>query len=384
MSAPRQQAGHDVLEEPGRLARAVLARLAEPGDARMGAAVLRYGPVDVLASLRTGSPALARADGYRTRLDGLDPTEDLRRAQRCRARLLCPGEPEWPSQLDDLGPTAPLALWVRGGEDLRLLAVRSAAVVGARACTAYGEHVAGEMGAELSDRGWCVVSGGAFGIDAAAHRGALSGPGSTIAVLACGVDVPYPRGNDTLFARVLDAGVLVSELPPGAHPTRSRFLERNRVIAAMSRGTVVVEAALRSGALASAARAEALGRQVLGVPGPVTSAASAGVHAWLREGRMGLVTGAADVVEALGSMGRDLAPEPVRGSRPTDELDPESLRVLEALPVRRPAGLDSVARTAGLDHATVLRCLGLLTLDGRAAQEDGGWRLERAAAAPRS
>lgn len=358
-----------------RTARAALSRIAEPGDRRIGAAVLAEGACRVLSAILDGDPSVLPGEAYRSRLADLDPERDLALARRCNARWICPSEREWPSQLDQLGPGAPLGLWVRGGEDLRLLAVQSVAVVGARSASAYGEHVAGLLGAELADLSWCVVSGGAYGIDAAAHRGAIGGDGATIAVLACGVDVAYPRGNEALFARVLDCGVLVSELPPSAHPTRSRFLERNRVIAALSRGTVVVEAAHRSGALATAGRAESLNRPVLGVPGPITSVMSAGVHAWLREGRMGLVTSGAQIVEALGRMGEDLAPAPAREERLRDRLDPLAAQVLDALPVRRGAALDQIARVSGLPPAAVLSALGALILEEFCVQDEQGWRL---------
>ena len=154
---------------------------------------------------------------------------------------------------------------------------RSVAIVGSRASTAYGEHVAGELGHQLAERGWTVVSGGAFGIDAAAHRGALAAEAPTVAVLACGVDRPYPAAHGALLHRIAETGLLVSEWPPGAAPHRHRFLVRNRLIAALTRGTVVVEAAARSGAQATARRARKLGRQVLVVPGPVTSAMSVGL-----------------------------------------------------------------------------------------------------------
>ena len=191
---------------------------------------------------------------------------------------------------------------------------RAVAVVGARACTVYGEHVAGDLAAGLGDRGWTVVSGGAYGIDAAAHRGSLAVDAPTVAVLACGVDVAYPAAHDGLLRSVRAMGVVVSELPPGARPTRRRFLDRNRVIAALGRGTVVVEAALRSGALNTAGHADELSRTVMAVPGPVTSAASAGCHELLRARGAALVTDAADVLDLVGRPG-DRRPRPPPGLR---------------------------------------------------------------------
>ena len=228
---------------------------------------------------------------------------DLRRAERCGARLVTPEDDEWPAlplhalvlataaEPEDpkhqsartVAPVPPLALWVRGPGRLDELADRSVAIVGSRASTAYGEHVAGEFGYQLAERGWTVVSGGAYGIDAAAHRGALAAEGPTIAVLACGVDRPYPAGNGALLHRIAESGLVVSEWPPGAAPHQHRFLVRNRLIAGLTRGTVVVEAAARSGAVATANRARKLGKQVMVVPGPVTSAMSVGCHELLRE-----------------------------------------------------------------------------------------------------
>ncbi len=183
-------------------------------------------------------------------------------------------EAEWPGQLDDLGDARPLGLWVRGTADLRLWALRSVALVGARACTEYGAFMAATLAAGLAEKGWIVVSGGAYGIDGAAHRGVLGAGGATVAVLACGVDRPYPRGHAGLIGRIAEQGLVVGELPPGEHPTPSRFILRNRVIAALTRGTVVVEAALRSGSLVTARAARRLGRHTIGVPTPLPGGAA--------------------------------------------------------------------------------------------------------------
>jgi DNA processing protein len=359
--------------EAERAARAALTRLAEPGDAWLGRAVAGIGAVAVLdrvRAARTGEDE--RLAHYRIRLPALGADPEL--AARVGARVVVPGDDEWPAALDDLGDRAPIALWVAGEGHLGDAAGRAVAVVGARACTAYGEHVAGELAAGLGDRGWTAVSGGAYGIDAAAHRGALAVDGPTVAVLACGVDVPYPAAHDGLLRAVRARGVVVSELPPGARPTRRRFLDRNRVIAALGRGTVVVEAAVRSGALNTAGHAEELSRPVMAVPGPVTSATSAGCHELVRTRGAALVTDAGDVLDLVGDLVAD-AQDPRRGaSRPHDGLDPVTLRVLEALPLRRRAGADSVGRVAGLDPPTVLRALGLLAATGLADAQEGRWR----------
>jgi DNA processing protein len=372
---------NDVREpDADRVARAALTRLAEPGDVWLGRVVAGLGATATLDRIRRPRPDEDRRWAhYRVRLPalGADLGADLALARRFGARLVVPGDDEWPSGLDDLGERAPLALWVRGGGHLGRFTIRAVAVVGSRACSSYGEHVASELGSGLGDRGWTVVSGGAFGIDAAAHRGALAVEAATVAVLACGVDVAYPAAHDGLLRIIGEQGVVVSELPPGARPAKHRFLERNRLIAALGRGTVVVEAALRSGALSTAAQAEGLSRVVMAVPGPVTSSTSAGCHELVRARGGALVTGAADVLDLVGDLGGDASDLRRGEERPHDGLDPATLRVLEALPVSRRAGPDSVARVAGLDAPTVLRALALLASRGLAESADGCWRRSR-------
>jgi DNA processing protein len=276
--------------------------------------------------------------------------------------------------------------------------------------------VAGEIAADLGERGWAVISGGAYGIDAAAHRGALAAEAVTIAVLACGVDYPYPAGHADLFAAIAGQGLVVSEWPPGCRPARTRFLVRNRVIAALGCGTVIVEAGERSGALNTARHAATLGKPLMAVPGPVTSAQSAGCHRIIRDWGASCVTRAADIIELLSPLsapdalapggglhslapgGLDalapggglhgLAPSggPGRPSRPDqdadrmasrDDLDPDSARVLDALPARGGAGTSTIAVEAGVDLDTVLRCLGRLAGYGFIERCDRGWRLRR-------
>ncbi|WP_406112310.1 DNA-processing protein DprA [Kitasatospora purpeofusca] len=370
--------------EPERLARAVLSRLGEPGDAALGRWLARLDALDVVRAIRGGTSAeqlgvdAARLAAYRARTAGLDPVADLERVRAAGGRFIIPGDTEWPSQLDDLGEGRPTGLWVVGTGSLRLLALRSVAVVGARACTAYGAHVAGDLAAQLAERGWVVVSGGAYGIDAAAHRGALAVGGPTVGVLACGVDVAYPRGNTSLIRRIAEQGLLVSELPPGEHPTRFRFVLRNRVIAALTRGTVVVEAALRSGALSTARRARDLNRHTMGVPGPVTSELSAGVHVLIRSGAATVVTDAAEVVELIGAIGEDLAPQRGGPVLPRDLLEPEAARVLEAVPATAEgAPVERLARQSGLPPDEVLQRLYELGSLGHVERHGAHWRLVR-------
>ncbi|HET7013860.1 MAG TPA: DNA-processing protein DprA, partial [Streptosporangiaceae bacterium] len=302
-----------------RYARIALSFLAEPGDQVLGALLRLVSAVELLRIVLTGADlglidldplgdggevdvarALAAArvvERMRSRIGQLPSPTRLEGWQRLGLRLVCPDDPEWPSQLDELGDGRPLVLWLRGAGDLRFACLRSAAVVGSRAATAYGSMVATELAADLAARSVTPISGGAYGIDACAHRGALSAGGSTVAVLASGLSFGYPKGHTELFATISEAGVMVSESPPDKAPNRPGFLVRNRVIAALSRGTVVVEAALRSGALNTARHANELNRPVMAVPGPITSLQSVGCHELIRDWGATCVTSAADVAE---------------------------------------------------------------------------------------
>ncbi|MFF5028181.1 DNA-processing protein DprA [Streptomyces collinus] len=364
------------------LDRVFLTRVVEPGDEVAGRWLRRYGPRETARRLRNGGEPLpgvsaTRWGGLVARARRADPERDLDQAHRAGVRFVGPGDTEWPGQLDDLGDARPLGLWVRGRPGLRMWALRSVAVVGARACTEYGTHVAGTLAAELAERGWVVVSGGAYGIDGAAHRGALAAGGATVAVLACGVDRPYPRGHTALIGRIAEQGLVVGELPPGEHPTPSRFVLRNRVIAALTRGTVVVEAACRSGSLVTARAAARLGRLTMGVPGPVTSGLSAGVHDMLR-GEAVLVTDAAEVVEVVGDMG-ELAP-PRRGPvLPRDLLEPAARAVLAALPGDRVAPVGEIACDAATTPDDAIARLYELRALGYVERHGDGWKLTRQA-----
>ncbi|MCF6523272.1 DNA-processing protein DprA [Streptomyces sp. JJ36] len=368
-----------------RLARAALTRVVEPGDEAVGRWLAEEAPPAVLGALVRGGPrppwiGATRWEGLRLRAGQARPEADLAAVTDAGGRFLCPGDPEWPGQLDDLGAARPVGLWVRGAPSLRFWALRSVALVGARACTDYGVHVASSLAAGLARRGWTVVSGAAYGVDGAAHRGALAVGGATAGVLACGVDTGYPPGHRELIRRIGEQGLLVAELPPGDHPSRSRFVLRNRVIAALTRGTVVVEAAVRSGSLVTARRARDLGRVVMGVPGAVTSGLSAGVHRLLRaEGH--LVTAAEDVIELVGGVG-ELAPEPAGPVLPRDLLPPEAARVLEALPAREAVTLAELARASGTPaDRTLVRLHELRSLGFVSGEEGQRWRLTRPAPA---
>jgi len=292
-------------------------------------------------------------------------------------RLICPGDSEWPTQLAALGVASPVALWLLGSADLRFACLRSVSIVGSRAATAYGSHVGMEMAAALAERGWVIVSGGAFGIDSAAHRGALAADGVTVAVLASGLSYGYPKGHRELFEAIAARGVLVSEMSPDRRPTRPGFLVRNRVIAALSRGTVVVEAALRSGAFSTAARARDMYRPLMAVPGPVTSGMSAGCHEIIREWGAVLVTGARDVLEHVSPVGEELGSARFGPALPRDDLDPVTRTVLEAVPARGGSGPASIAVAAGVDLDTVIQCLGSLAAAGFVERSEKGWRARK-------
>lgn len=367
-------------------------RLVEPGDVVAGALVASLGPSEALRWLqefRDGKPSivdgaadsekaatrlLAAVEGWLPRLTGLDPERDVEAGVRVGASVLVPSDAMWPTQFRDLGPSAPFALWVRGSANLTGFANRSVAIVGSRAATHYGEHIAAEMGAGLAERGFGVISGGAYGIDAAAHRGALETGGLTAAFLACGIDRVYPPGNTALLRAVSESGALVTELPPGATPYRNRFLARNRLIAALARATVVVEAAWRSGALSTARHAATLLRPVGAVPGPVTSMASGGCHQLIRDGVATLVTDAGEVAELAGAAGTDAATEPLGQAGASDGLSPEHKRVFDVLPLRNYVSAADLTRNAALPLTTVLSGLGILEIRGLAKTNGTGWR----------
>ncbi|HWI42114.1 MAG TPA: DNA-processing protein DprA [Nocardioides sp.] len=374
--------------EAERLARATLSLVTEPGDPAVAAGVDREGGERFLARLRN-DPALRAARGAAAaRLEGADAARELERAQARRIRFVVPGDEEWPEQVEDLAHAEPLqdrggvpvGLWVTG--PLRLDELReSVAVVGCRASTMYGDQVAAELSAVVAAAGMPVVSGAAFGIDYAAHRGALSGGGRTVAVLACGVDRVYPAAHRQLVRHLGEHHAVVSESPPGAGPFRVRFLSRNRLIAALARGTVVVEAAARSGSLNTTNWAERMSRMVMGVPGPVTSEVSLGVHQLIRNGGATLVTGGPDVLELLGAPGEHLVQVPRGPAGARDHLNVRERQVLDSLPVHELATPARLARVAGLAVAEIEEALGRLEREGLVEEFVGGWRLTRRARA---
>ena len=384
-----------------RIARAALSRLMEPQDAAGLALVQATGALDALM-IATGraaaGPALeqeitgllaengagtswagmtAALKRWAPRIPDLAPERDLATMARLGGRLIVPSDELWPSQLGDLGIHEPICLWWRGMEQELPGPAMTVALVGSRDSTSYGASVTGEIAYSLAQRGFTVVSGGAYGIDAHAHRAALaggSGPVPTIAVMAGGVDRFYPSGNEDLLRAVCNQGAVLAEVPPGSAPTRYRFLQRNRLIAALASVTVVVEARWRSGALNTAHHAETLGRAVGAVPGSVHSANSAGCHRLLRDGGAICVTDAGEIAELASPSGVGLT-EPGTGRvADHDGLTLEDLILLDALPLRSTTSVDKLCAVAGLSSESVRAGLGRLGLLGLAASERGGWK----------
>ncbi|GAB2985171.1 DNA-processing protein DprA [Saccharothrix stipae] len=365
-----------------RLARAYLSRVAEPPAAALVRFVAEVGPVRAAELVRAGEVPAA-VDSQTSARRALDLAEqDLAAAAKVGGRLLVPEDDEWPRwPFNALAIAAanglrcglePLALWVRGDADLAAITERAVAVVGSRASSGYGQHVAGEFGFGLAEAGVTVVSGAAYGIDGAAHRGAITAGGLTIAVLACGIDVAYPAGHRALLERIPSHGLLVSEYPPTHTPARHRFLTRNRLIAALAEGTVVVEAGRRSGAKNTAASTAALGRVLMAVPGPITSVSSSGCHELLRSGIALPVTSVAEVIESTGRLGVDL----VEATRNTDTGPPQgdAMRVFEALGLTSGYSPEAIAVESGVELARVRGLLPQLELAGLAERSETGWK----------
>lgn len=357
--------------EDERVARAAWSRLSEPGDLRAAGLVARLGAVEALRAVF--ERAHSALEPFVARLSGLDVSRDRYIAGKYQARVVIPGDAEWPTGCDDL-PAPPVCLWVRGPARLETLRAHSVALVGARACTAYGQETAATLACGLAQRGYGVVSGAAYGIDAAGHRGALAVDGPTVAVLAGGVERAYPAGNADLIERIAETGAVISEVAPASAPTRSRFLLRNRLIAAMTAGTVVVEAGLRSGSLNTARTAAELSRPVGVVPGPVTSMTSAGCHQACRDGYAVLVTDVDEVVDLVGTYGAEAAPRRSDPVQPGDEVDPAAKAVWAVLPLRKAVDIATLAADAGVPLAQTVASMGQLELAGVAVRDGDGWR----------
>ncbi|WP_022887854.1 DNA-processing protein DprA [Agromyces italicus] len=391
--------GHEHAEEEQRAdaaARAALGFLSEPGDGVLGRLVNAIGAPAVLdlvisgarpsefavALGAAGEPGEPLGDSsighglkrWRPRIDAAAFERSLAQAARVGARLLVPGDAEWPTGIDDLGPNAPLALWVRGRADALAGAQPTIALVGARAASGYGEHVTAEASAGLVDRGFLIISGGAYGIDGVAHRAALASDGTTVAFLAGGIDRLYPAGHESLLTRIAQTGAIYSEVPCGTAPSKWRFLQRNRLIAAAGDATIVIEAGIRSGSLNTAGHAATLGRPLGAVPGPVTSPSSAGCHRLMRERDATCVVDAAQMAELASGMGFGIEQGPPNRSMDSAP-SADAVRLLDALSPRSARSVDDLARRSGLAPGLVMSTLAELEVDRLVIRDVGGdWK----------
>lgn len=307
--------------------RVLLSSVIEPGDTDAGMLVEALGSWRLLSTIADDNASISAdhilpgcsaediprfnarfacaLSRWRDRAHGMKPFAVFHQAAHLRAVIVTPSSSLWPTTINDLAHGSPLALWVRGDVSVVPRVRRSISLVGARAASNYGTHVALESAAGMSDRGFAIVSGCAFGIDAAAHRAALASEQVTIAILAGGIDRLYPAGNSELLHRICETGALIAEMAPGFAPTRWRFLMRNRIIAAASRATIVIEAGYRSGSLNTAGHAVEIGRPLGAVPGSVLSPESAGCHRLIREYGAVLVTNIDDMVELADPLGHE-------------------------------------------------------------------------------
>lgn len=410
-------------DREARNARIQLMHLLEPQDCAGTALVEAFGPTHALrivlehrdlapeeyAVIReTGTDALPTLTGRgwqrtrarwaaRTPLDDPERIEELMAARG--AWLVTPEDPEWPVAFGDLGAQQPLALWGRGDRTgLSKPAGENVAIVGCRDSTPYGTSVAARLAGDLAAQGYGVLSGAAFGIDAAAHRAALDSSvrrPSTVAFLACGIDRSYPRAHAELLREISESGLVLTEIAPGCSPMRHRFLQRNRLIAALACVVVVVEATWRSGALNTAHHALDMGHEVAAVPGSVFSAQSAGCHRLIAETPSRIVTSARDVTDLLDVPAPPGTPDGAgqsdHGHRtPCEERGPQESRdssmmgltqsqqlVLDALPVGHHVPAEKLCAVAGLGIREVIPALAQLEAYGLAEMRENRWRMRR-------
>ncbi|MGI5244702.1 DNA-processing protein DprA [Dactylosporangium sp. CA-139066] len=381
-----------------RTARMALGMLIEPGCRELGVLVRSVGAVEALARVVGGfgiTEQLAGAVRARLRAAGVQGSANVgeqvaeqmgERAEQLGARIVTAADAEWPVSFDDLVRASregnmlrrdtdpPMCVWLRGPLELAETLERSVSVVGARAITGYGGYVASEFAFGLAERGWTIVSGGALGVDVTAHRGALIAGGKTVAVMACGIERAYPAANAAVLEQIGAEGLVVTEWAPNTLPHKTRFLTRNRVIAAASRGTVMVEAGSRSGARNTLGYARLLQRSAMVVPGPINSAMSVGCHIELRQPGTVLVTRPEEIIEEVGSVG-ELA-TPIQGAgRPEDALDPLQARILDAVHARRATSAEQIAAVAGVSGRDARRNLPLLEELGFVVSSVDGYRL---------
>ena len=281
-----------------QLARACLFSIVEGGHTFWCAEISTHGALAVYNKLLNGGYDPIKYEKLITNLRQTNGDKILTEIDKHYARLITPDDEDWPEQLNDLA-APPIGLILKG--NINALHQPSLAIVGTRNPTSYGARIAGEFAAGFADREWAIVSGGAYGIDSYAHKGALIAEGVTVAVVASGIDINYPAGNTRLFAEICESGAMVTEFMPGHKALPNRFLTRNRLIAALSKATLVVEAAFRSGSLRTARDAAEIFRPVMAIPGPITSPTSEGCHRLIGERAAEIVTSVADAVEFVGA-----------------------------------------------------------------------------------
>ena len=279
-------------------ARAILFSAIEGGQAFWSSEISTKGALAVYEKLLRGGYDSIKYGRLISSLRGITGDQVLSEIDKHHARLLTPIDQDWPVQVNDLA-APPIGLIVKG--NVSALHQRSLAIVGTRNPTSYGARIAGDFAAGFADREWAIVSGGAYGIDSYAHKGALIAEGVTVAVIASGIDINYPAGNSRLFAEICESGVMVTESMPGQRALPHRFLTRNRLIASISKATLVVEAAFRSGSLRTARDAAEMFRPVMAIPGPINSPTSEGCHRLIGERAAEIVTSVADAVEFVGA-----------------------------------------------------------------------------------
>ena len=368
-----------------------LSLVVEPGDVRLRNLLLTLEPAEILAAI-LGRHRLVDTripEAWVERGRDLDRTARVAaaRAKAAGLRWVTPGDKEWPAALSDLdhvepvqGVTgAPVGLWVRGVGHLGEMCEQCVAIVGARDCTTYGAECASDLAADCADAGWTVISGAAYGIDGCAHRGAFLMNALTAGVLACGADLDYPKSHAALITRIAEGGVVISEQAPGEKPLKNRFLSRNRLIAAMTQGTVVVEARERSGSLNTLNWADQLGRTTMALPGPVTSGQSAGAHAAIRGGKAVLVTSGREIIAEMSGLGAATEEQTSLPLTEFDRLPPAARSTLDGLEWSTSRTVSEIASTVRLSTREVRAALDLLERRALVIRAGAEWMLARRA-----
>lgn len=347
--------------------------LVEPGDRVAGELIRTIGPIGALEAFKSkrdmGEEVKEAFARWEPRYSPALADDKIAQAQRNDLKLLLPTDTLWPGSLNDLGNHAPLLLWYRGNSQQLERLERSVGVVGSRNATQYGQRVTADLATLLVQEDCAVISGGALGIDSVAHRTAIHGGGLTVAFMAGALDCPYPAGNFELFEQVGHRGLLLSEMTPGSRPTRWRFLQRNRLIAALSLATVVTEAGWRSGSINTVNHALELNRNVFAIPGPITSPASAGCNRLIRDSQASILLDIADLPIELGWRGESVAW--LAG------LGEFELRALDALTSKYQM-TEQLLAASGLALNELRMALGSLKLLGKVESDgSGSWRLNR-------